>query len=198
MTKDKTFDELWRDLEERSRRWAIPIVQDYKELEYIFNLIKGCESYLEVGTAEGNSLYILSHALRPEANITIVDFGEKHTGPARKEVTDKLEHRPIGLGVDGLLNNLLREVYGNSHCVDVFKKVPNEYDVVFIDAGHTYEDVIADAIAYGHLATKYIIFHDIQLPAVRKAFNWYLAHNPQFKHHEFINSTTYGYGIIEV
>lgn len=196
----KTFHELWRDIEERSRRWAIPIVQDYKELEYVFNLIKNqpkyleCDTYLEVGTAEGNSLYVLSHALHngPFSRIEFIDYGELHTAGARNEILDKLPIKAFGH-------------LGNSHNVRIINSANQETheglsysSCVMIDAGHTYEDVIADAIAYGHLATKYIFFHDVQLPLVKAAVEWYLKQNPQFKYHEFINSETYGYGIIEV
>ena len=183
----KTFDELWKELEERSKRWCIPIVQDYKELEHVFNLIKGCQSYLEIGTAEGNGLYVLASALQPMAAIAIIDLGEKHTKAARDEVIEKLE----------LKEPRFLQTLGNSHSPEIINKAANWlYDVVFIDAGHTYEDVIADAIAYGHLATKYIIFHDIKLPPVKAAVEWYLKQNPQPKYYEFINSETYGYGII--
>lgn len=193
-----TFDKLWNDIVERSQRFGIPIVQDYKELEHVFNLMRGCKSYLEIGTAEGNGLYVLSYALKEDANITIIDFGEKHTFNARNEVITKLD-KVATIGKDGLLKGLFREIYGNSHSAIVQKSVPDKgYEIVFIDAGHSYEDVIADAIAYGHLATKYIFFHDIQLPPVRKAYEWYAVQNPQMKKSEFINSDTYGYGILEI
>ncbi len=185
------FDKLWTDIEERSQRWAIPIVQDKIELEYVFNLMKGCKSYLEVGTAEGNGLYVLSHALADDACVQAIDFGESHTKAPRDEVTGKWSR--------------YYETLGNSHDAEIisctcFDKENGlaSFEIVFIDAGHTYEDVIADAIAYGHLATKYICFHDIQLPPVRKAYEWYAAQNPQMKKSEFINSETYGYGILEI
>lgn len=190
----KTFDELWRDIEERSQRWCIPIVQDKEELRHVFNLMHGCKSYLEIGTAEGNGLYILAQNMAQYPHLTIVDYGEKHTHEPRTEVIKYLFD--LGIGV--------REVYGNSHCVigEVIRSDSSydleRYEVVFIDAGHAYEDVVSDAIAYGHLATKYIFFHDIQLPEVRKAFDWYCGQNPQFKRSEFINSPTFGYGILEV
>lgn len=172
-------------------------MQDRLELEHVFNLMKGCNEYLEIGTAEGNGLYVLSHALKEEAmsHIYIVDFGEKHTEAPRREVIEKLNNSP---------RMRIHEYTGNSHDANIIRDMQevdghlNTFDAVFIDAGHTYEDVIADAIAYGHLATKYIFFHDIQLPEVRKAFDWYCAQNTQFKRSEFINSTNYGYGILEV
>lgn len=189
----KTFDELWKDIEERCQRWCIPIVQDKEELRHVFNLMKGSARYLEIGSAEGNSLYVLSHTLIEDGYIQSIDFGEKHTKAPRDEVTSKWgrywEHLGNSHNVEAS-DIILSDVYNREA---VFK-----FDCVLIDAGHTYEDVIADAIAYGHLATKYIFFHDIQLPEVRKAFDWYCAQNPQFKRSEFINSETFGYGILEV
>lgn len=181
----KSFDELWRFVCQRSA--GFPVVQEYHELEYVFNLIKGCESYLEVGTAEGNSLYILTHALKDNAAITYVDFGEKHTREPREEAV-KLTERFI----TGIL--------GNSHSAGALKSplIKRDYEVVLIDAGHTYEDVIADAIAYGTLATKYIIFHDVCLPEVAKAFEWYCQQCPECRAYKMINSETFGYGILEI
>lgn len=175
----KTFDELWADILERCERYQFQLVQDKEELRHIFNLTRGCGSYLEVGSAEGNSLYILGQDIQ---RIDIIDLGESHTFAPRNEVIKEL----------GVV-----EILGNSHNADVIKKA-STYDCVFIDAGHSYEDVIADAIAYGHLASKYIFFHDIQLPPVRAAFDWYCIQNPQFKVSTFINSETFGYGILEV
>lgn len=198
-----TFDKLWKDIEERSQRWSIPIVQDRAELEHVFNLMKGCKSYLEVGTAEGNSLYVLSHALPDKAKVFSIDFGEKHTRLPCQEITSKLRER---LDFNSHTCNShahyappsALERWGIDKTPIFIWELEKPYDVVLIDAGHTYEDVIADAAAFGWMANKYIIFHDIQIPEVRKAFDWYCAQNPQFKRSEFINSTTYGYGILEV
>lgn len=186
------FEQLWQDILERCERFQFPLVQDKEELRHVFNLMKKLNSYLEVGTAEGNSLYVLSRALEGEsklnndsAYIEIIDFGEPHTKIARDQVLN-------GLGFT------ICEHLENSHSAKI-KVTQDQYDAVLIDAGHSYEDVIADAIAYGHLAIKYIFFHDIQLPPVKAAFEWYCKQNPQFKNiSTFINSPNYGYGIIEV
>lgn len=176
----KTFDELWNDILERCERFQFPLVQDKEEIRHVFNLIQGAESYLEVGCAEGNSLHVLGQNI---LRIAVIDYGEAHTQIPRSEVIKETG---------------ATEILGNSHATNIINVVCNKYDVVLIDAGHTYEDVIADAIAYGHLATKCIFFHDIQLPPVKAAFDWYCKQNPQFKVSTFINSETFGYGIIEV
>ena len=176
----KSFDELWRFI--ATRRPAN--VQDRTELEHIFNLIKGCESYLEIGTAEGDSLFVLSHALKPGSKITSVDFGEPHTIPYADQV--------IQLLAPDYCPALYR---GNSMDASTY---PNKekHDVVLIDAGHAYNEVISDAHMYGHLATKYLLFHDVKLPEVKRAVDEYVEETGA-KYREFIYSETMGYGIIE-
>lgn len=186
------FDILWREVVERSA--CFPVVQEYEELKHVFNLVKGCMGYLEIGTAEGNSLYILSHAI--EGLIYSIDFGEKHTTASRNAVLNKLRETrdlPNDKGV--------YFVAGNSHDPKCLQQIKHEhlvFDVVLIDAGHSYEDVIADASMYGSLAKKYIIFHDVCLPEVNKAFQWYVAQRPDCESYKFINSDTFGYGIMRI
>lgn len=188
------FDTLWRFIVERSQ--GFPTVQEYHELEHVFNLMQGCESYLEVGTAEGNSLYVLAHALNKYPSITTVDFGEPHTKAAKDEIIKLLFDQGIGV----------KEIAGNSHNAIAINGAVSadstgdieKFNVVLIDAGHAYEDVIADAVVYGWLATKYIFFHDVCLPEVNRAFEWYCKQRPECTAYKMINSTTFGYGVIKI
>lgn len=182
-----TFPDLWKFATRHG-----DIVQQRDELEHVFNLIQGCESYLEVGTAEGNSLYVLSHALKPNSKISFVDLGERHTLQERTEVLVKINN----------LHNI-HPIFGNSHDVRniAHANMYGDYDVVFIDAGHRYEDVVLDAMMYGPMAKKFIIFHDIKMPAVDLAFNWYIRETNRDKLKnvsKFIKSENYGYGIIRL
>lgn len=184
------FDELWHFV---THRRDLACVQVKEELEYIYNLISGCRSYLEVGTAEGDSLFVLGHALSGDKPfITYVDYGEKHTEPYRDEAIKILKQ-------DRKVNVVA--VHGDSHHHAVIKDAATitPFDIVLIDAGHSYEDALADAIAYGGLAKKFIIFHDIQLLPVKKAFDWYV------KSQDFKNVTSFvaenspfGFGIIKL
>lgn len=178
----KNFEELW----EFARTHCDVLAQDKKEMEHVFNLIKDSESYLEVGTSEGNSLYIFGHALKKGSEITYVDLAEAHTQPYREE---KLRY---------MKGYTVHAIHGNSHDPQVIKEAQKrKYDCVFIDAGHTYNDAIYDARFYAPLATKYVFFHDVQLPEVMGAYKqWQLESG--MKGYEIINSLNYGYGVIKV
>jgi hypothetical protein len=179
------FEDHWRHIVGRSQ--GFPTVQNREELEYVYNLIQGADSYLEVGTAEGNSLYVLSRALAPNAPIAYVDYGEKHTTPHRNQVVTDLINR----------GHTVNEVLGDSNDPITASRAHGKYDVVMIDAGHIYDNVAKDASLYGPMAKKYILFHDIQLPEVNRAFVEYCERNG-YKPRRVINSQTFGYGIIEL
>lgn len=181
------FDDLWRSIVQRSQ--SFPTVQEYHELKHVFDLMQGCESYLEVGSAEGNSLYVLSHALKPNGHITYIDWDEKHTRPHREEVVKEIAARGISVIY----------VHGDSNDLSSKETIKDyKYDVVLIDAGHEQHNVMVDALLYGALATKYIIFHDMQIPATRKAYDWYCRQRPDCKNYTFIKSEHFGYGIMEI
>lgn len=177
------FSELWDFVLRRTQRGVIT-VQERNELEHVFNLIHGCESYLEIGTAEGNSLYVLAHALKRGAKITCVDLGEAHTKPHQEEIRKLLPDYEIGM------------FHGDSTNLDTYPK-KEQHDVVLIDGGHDYHTVLSDCEMYGHLAKKYLLFHDIKLPDVARAVNRYI-NDKNFRYSEIVNSPTMGFGICEV
>lgn len=181
------FNEAWDFILKRGQRTGTPIVQERTELEYVFNLLRDCTSYLEVGTAEGNSLYVLANAMPKGSEITYVDWAEKHTEQHRNEILKELWEYKI------------TPVHGDSNDFETKHKASHTiFDVVLIDAGHDDFNVAIDAYHYGGLARKYIIFHDIQLPDVNRAYEWYCRQSPKCKNYRVVNSETYGYGIIEV
>lgn len=162
------------------------MVQEYNELQHVFSLMGECKSYLEIGTAEGKSLYILSHAMPQGSEITYIDFGEAHTTPRRDDLLAKIPHK-------------ITPVIGDSNSWESWSKVVNQkFDAVMIDAGHDLFSVAVDACLYGRLATKYIFFHDVTIPDVNRVFEWYAQKMNVKNSYKIINSETFGYGIIEV
>lgn len=172
------FDQLWKWSESRGK-----FQQEYSELNHIFDLMKACDcqSYLEVGCAEGNSLYILGHASH---EVSYIDIDEDHTREKRNGAITKLG-KPVN------------KYHGDSrkHLTMPFDYM---YDCVLIDGGHDYDTVLSDSVMYGKRAKKYIFWHDIQLPEVKRAIEAYVDEYKPGKLMTFINSDTFGYGVIEV
>ncbi len=166
------------------------VVQDTTELKHIYDLMKGCHSYLEIGTAEGGSLYVLAHALEPYAKITCVDKDNGTVEVMRRQCIEELAAKDIKV----------KEIVGNSHdwktIADV--QLSGLYDCVMIDGGHGAFDVVADAMIYGMMARKYIFFHDITMPEVKEAFDWYVFHNEFKNSYVFVKTDNFGFGVIEV
>lgn len=187
MTDDDAFSELWHFVINRDG----VIVQKKDELEQIYKLMEGCQTYLEIGTAGGDSMYCLSHALKNRPSITFVDYGEEKIAKKRDEVINIIKTRGVNV----------RPVYGCSHLHSTIKEAAyfSPYDCVLIDAGHSYADVIADATAYGGMAKKYIFFHDILMKEVRAAFDWYVeTHGYKNVSHIFCEGSEYGFGVIKL
>lgn len=179
-----TFDELWQWI---TNRGSVITVQERSELEHIYNLMKdcNCKSYLEVGSAEGNSLHVLGQVVSDY--IDIIDFGEDHTRDKREEVI-------IGLSKQG---KKITEYLGDSTNLKTLIN-KQKYDCVLIDGGHDYSTVFSDCMMYAPLATKYVFFHDVQLEPVRNAIEFYLKRWPRGQYRTFINSESFGFGILEI
>lgn len=186
MQQKTDFSTLWKFVMERTQR-GVMTVQERSELEHVFNLMRECDcsSYLEIGSAEGNSLYVLTHAMGHGSKVLSVNI-EDHTKTARQEIIRKLgEHWPVF------------QKTGDSTDPKTIADVKGQYDCVLIDAAHDYNSVLSDAMNYGLLAQKYIFFHDIQLPEVKHAVVQYAAQTNQ-TYSTFINSDSFGYAIFEV
>ncbi len=181
------FDYLWREVTND----AFMTVQDYEELKYVFSLMEQCTSYLEIGSAEGKSLYVLGCAMPEGSHIAYVDIDEEKTRQPRidriKLLTDIKKHKVTGIS-------------GDSHSPIVIERAKSlgKFDAVMIDAGHSTDDVMQDWSAYGSLATKYVFFHDIALSEVRDAWD-VIRMNHRGKSWEFIShDSKFRYGILEV
>lgn len=187
----KQFDDIWRFLKEREQD-GIPLVQIEGELRDICALANECATYLEIGSAEGNTLYAVGNSLKGESPmIAYVDIGEDKTAEARRKILRDFPE-----------TTTILPLHANSHnhnCIAWVQSL-RSFDMVMIDACHDYTDVVADAMSYGGLARKYIVFHDIMMPSVRMAFDWYTKTQrfpPENVTIMVAKGSTYGYGVIK-
>lgn len=185
------FDAVWASLQGRHDR---AFVQERGELQHVYDLVKAanCHSYLEIGTAQGDSLLAMADALQPKSLIAWVDLDEEAIRPYRdaasRECANRYGHEVIGISGD---STNLKTV---AHVHDLGR----QFDVVLIDAAHDELSVLKDALNYGRFARKFIFFHDVMLTPVNNAFTWYAKNVATGRISKCIHSDNYGYGIIEV
>lgn len=124
-----------------------------------------CRRMLEIGTANGGSLFLFAQTVRPDAHIISVDLHHGQFGggyPAWKLPLYRAFAR------DGQRLDLVR---GDSHAPETVAQVHDllgaePLDFLFIDGDHTYDGVRRDFETYGPLVRPggLIAFHDIAAP----------------------------------
>lgn len=130
------------------------LVEDIKFLGTYVEQLKAGDKYLEVGTAHGKST---ASAIwqAPEGvefmTLDIEDFSSPETGKlSRKEFFESEDLDKVCIFIQGESLEVAKE------CSD------NEFQMIFIDATHTYEDGKADILAwYPKLKSGgFMVFHD--------------------------------------
>jgi predicted O-methyltransferase YrrM len=126
----------------------------------ILNLLKLVQqlrprALLEIGAANGGTLFLLTRAAEPNARILSLDFA---ISPVKQAIFPTFA-RP------GQQVNCMR---GDSHSADTLQRVKEwlggkQLDFLFIDGDHSYEGVRRDYEMYGPLVATggLIAFHDI-------------------------------------
>lgn len=142
------FEKQWDDwITKGPKVERFVITQDKWELWQFCEFLKDYKTYLEIGGAWGQTIWFAAHAMNPD-RLASVDLCEPHSGTFLATIVDRLNEVfcPSVL-YRGDSNNL------HSH-------ITEDYEVVFIDGGHSYEQVKRDWENYGPKATKAVVFHD--------------------------------------
>jgi predicted O-methyltransferase YrrM len=138
-------------------------MQKISELAKLFEVLRGYKMHtvVEIGTAAGGVLYGLCQLADEYATIVSIDlpggrFGDGRPLPEMRDFNGYTRSRQA-----------LYLIRGNSHddstLKELKKHIKDPIDVLFIDGGHTYKDVLQDYEMYQPLVKKsgLIIFHDI-------------------------------------
>jgi len=130
-------------------------------IAYLKDGDKTVNSYLEVGSAAGGTAYIFDMFFDIDTMVLIDD-----------NCLDASKYR------DDILADVDRiEFIGNSQSKEAVEFVENldqTFDIVFIDADHTFRGASSDVINYSRFVSSggYLIMHDTAAaPGVKKVFN---------------------------
>lgn len=121
-------------------------------IEAIMKSRKKIESYLEVGSAAGGSVFLINHFFKP-VKIVVVDDNKHPKAHLRPYILRDIPHE---------------EVIGDSHnknTVDQIKELCGSYDLVLLDGDHFFNGVMEDIKNYGSLLNDggFLIIHDTQM-----------------------------------
>lgn len=151
---------------------------------------------LEIGTANGGTLCVLSRLAAPDATIISVDLPGGEFGGGYQWF-----HVPIFKSfTQG--QQKLHLFRGNSHSPEMLKQVQDilgkqTIDLLFIDGDHTYEGVKQDFTLYSGMVRDggMIAFHDIAVhtdPSCQVSVFWDEV-KKKFKHEEIIEDRKQGW-----
>lgn len=202
------------------RRRGVPGVLDFvlgdsffqaaqvpSELAALSEILTGYrpERALEIGTAQGGTLFLLARLASPRATIVSVDLpGEMFGGgynARRRWFYQRFARR----------NQRLHLLQGDSHSTETLERVSaalagQPLDYLLIDGDHRYDGVKRDFEMYGPLVRRggLIVFHDIVVGPpdfVGGVPQFWREIKPQYRHVELIDDPLqggYGIGILFV
>jgi hypothetical protein len=131
--------------------------------KHLFELASSMNSVVEVGSWEGKTTHALLSVCK--GKVYAVDHFNGSNCPT--DLTYKLSGKEKFLTCCGWFPNMvLMEMYSN----EAAKLFDDEsVDMVFIDAGHLYEEVLDDLRSWYPKVSKVICGHDYSYPSVRQA-----------------------------
>jgi len=154
--------------------WMLP-----SELNWLYHTAKKMETIVELGSWKGRSTHALLSGT--SGTVTAVDHFRgsraERRGP-HKEAVEK-DIFPDFKRAVGKFSNLIVDRVDSLECAKKHKD--KSVDMVFIDAGHTTEEVKADIEAWLPKAKKMICGHDFQFNEVEMAVRESLGEVRQFE-----------------
>lgn len=187
--------------------WSIEPFQIKQEIETLLSILseQNICTILEIGTAQGGTLFLFTRMIDPNARIISLDLPQGKFGGGYEDI--KI---PFFTNF-AQRNQRIFLVRADSHSPSSLSTVRSilkdqQVDFLFIDGDHTYEGVKKDFQMYSPLVRKggLIAFHDICRgpPELAGAVNKFWNEiKPGYFHKEIVNSSNqegFGIGVLYV
>ena len=181
----------------------IPFSQDEKEFVEFIDFAKesGVKSYLEIGARHGGSFLRMVENLQKDGRYIAIDYPGGPWG--KKKSRETLSLIVTALNKRGYKNTMA--FFGNSHDKETINFVSEyaPFDLIFIDADHSYEAVKKDFYNYSKMA-PIVALHDINGKDQSNAnsgpvevWKFWDELKAEYRHFEIINKeSVFGIGII--
>jgi predicted O-methyltransferase YrrM len=180
-----------------------PIGQNLKEFDRLIALAvrEKTARYLEIGCRFGGAFDRMVRSLPKDGRYVALDLPMGKWG---KKSRPTLERVVANLKRDGWTDT--RAIFGDSHDPHILRAVTrlSPFDLIFIDADHSYDAVCQDWFDYGPLG-RLVAFHDINGAGQRDHSVTYTVEVPKLweaikdhhRHAEFIDpADRYGIGVL--
>ena len=126
------------------------------------------KSYLEIGAREGIALRYFVERVPTIREVVVVDMPG---GPWGREASEALLMKNLKELTKAEHRVRVFTILADSQLPEIVRAIATEsYDMIFIDADHTYEGALKDYDNYAHLANKLCCLHDINHPPDSKAY----------------------------
>lgn len=130
--------------------------------EVLAELAKQAASYLEIGVQDGDSIAAVVE-VKPTLNLTMCDtWGPHHGG------TNRGSHEHISQLLHDL-GHLGHRTFLDGNSVELIPKLEEQFDIVHIDADHSYEGCKADLKNCWPRTKYWLVVHDVFFIEVRNA-----------------------------
>jgi predicted O-methyltransferase YrrM len=182
-------------------------MQIREEIDDLLNILikETPKIILEIGTANGGTLFLLTKISDKNAKIISIDLPNGRFGGGYKKWRTGLYHS------FSKYNQSIYLLRGDSHSRKSFEEVKKilenqKLDILFIDGDHSYEGVKSDFLMYSLLVNKngFIIFHDIvpgPSDSVGGVPDFWQSIKNNYEYKEIVkdwNQGGYGVGLIKI